>query len=115
MDATTEIPDTSMGLMKALHYLTRSDRRPVTQKYSYEAAGSAVHAGHGITREQRAEMIDLVRQLRKLDPEAESDNALIKELLAQLSKLPVRFIPVKRRIKIERSKTYPYRSKKRGG
>jgi hypothetical protein len=116
MDA--QISDTSMGLMKALHFLQIQQRRTPKRKFTYEAHGTAVHGKQKITREQREEMNNILDELQALDPaksKGKDNGDRIKELFKQLGKLPVDFVPVKRELRIDRSKTYPYRSKKRGG
>jgi hypothetical protein len=114
MDA--QISDTSMGLMKALHFLSQQQRRTVKPKFTYKPAGTAVKAKNKITRTQRAEMVGIMAELQTLDPaEKDRDGTRIMELFQQLGKLPVSFVPVRRQTSIDRSKSYPYRSKKRGG
>jgi hypothetical protein len=115
MDA--QIADTSMGLMKALHFLsTQQQRRKVKPKFTYQPAGNMVMGKHKITRAQRAEMVGILAVLQTLDPaEKDRDGDRIVDLFKQLGKLPVSFVPVQRQTRIDRSKTYPYRSKKRGG
>jgi hypothetical protein len=114
MDA--QIADTSMGLMKALHFLsTQQQRRKVKPKFTYQPAGNMVMGKHKITRTQRAEMVGILQELNALDPSEKDHSDRIKELFKQLGKLPVSFVPVRRQTRIDRSKSYPYRSKKRGG
>ncbi len=113
MDAL-RVEDTSMGLMKALHFITtQQQRRKVKPKFQYASAGSTTRATRCLTRFERSHVTELVQQLVPLDPKAQQDQ--IKEIMQQLSKLPVAFFPVKREMRIDYSKTYPYRSTKRGG
>ncbi|WP_315782220.1 hypothetical protein [Bradyrhizobium sp. SZCCHNPS1003] len=113
MDAL-RVEDTSMGLTKALHFITtQQDRRKVKPKFQYAAAGSTTRATRCLTKFERSHITELVQQLVPLDPKTQQDQ--IKEIMQQLSKLPVTFFPVKREMRIDYSKTYPYRSTKRGG
>jgi len=109
------IADTSMGLMKAFAYLLQEQRRPTAPKFTYAPAGSAVHARFKLPKEQRARVFGIVGDLSALDPKDPSDSDRIKQLISDLSKLPVKFVPVKRETRIDNSKSYPYASKKRGG
>jgi hypothetical protein len=107
--------DTLTGLMRAFHFLTQSKRRVPKPKFTYEPAGSVVHAAKRLSKQQRVEVTAIVSELESLDPTASSDSERIKELITELSKRPVKFVPVKLETRIDLSKTYPYRSKKRGG
>jgi hypothetical protein len=109
------IADTSMGLMKAFHFLTMQQRRTPTKKFDYLPAGSTVHASRCLSKEERNTITGLVTELSELDPKAPEDSDRIKQLISELSKQPVNFVPVKRERRIDRSKSYPYRSMKRGG
>jgi hypothetical protein len=105
--------DTLTGLMRAFHFLTQQKRRVPKPKFTYAAAGSAVHAAKRLSKQQRADVTDIVKELTTLDPAAASDSDRIKELITALTKHPVKFVPVKRETRIDTSKVYPYRSKKR--
>ena len=109
------VADTSMGLMKAFHFLTMQQRRTPTRKFDYLPAGSAVHAARRLSKKERTTITGLVAELSALDPKAPEDSNRIKQLISELSKQPVKFVPVKREIRIDRAKPYPYRSTKRGG
>jgi hypothetical protein len=100
--------DTLTGLMRAFHFLTQSKRRPIKQKFVYEPAGSVVHASSHMSKRLRIDVTAIVGELKSLDPKAPSDSARIKELITQLSKYPIKFVPVKREHRIDRSKTYSY-------
>jgi hypothetical protein len=117
-DKTMEVRSTQDGILRAFSLLVAQQNRPrqVKPKFTYEQAGSAVKGRNKITRAQRAEMISIVEELTGLDPSKGSgDGERIKELFKQLGKLPVNFVPVKRQVRIDYSKSYPYRSTKRGG
>jgi hypothetical protein len=114
MDA--QISDTSMGLMKALHFIQLQQRRKPKPKFRYESAGTAVRAKNFISRKDRTKVLAILQELKTFDPsQGEVDRERIKQLFSDLGKLPVNLVPVKHQIRIDRSKTYPYRSKKRGG
>ena len=100
--------DTLTGMMRALHFLTQSKRRVPKPKFTYAPAGSAVHAAKRLSRQQRADITVICQELASLDPTAASDSDRIKQLITDLSKHPVKFVPVKRETRIDRSKTYPY-------
>jgi hypothetical protein len=113
-----EVRTTQDGILRAFAFLVakQSNPRQVKQKFTYEQAGTAIKGRNKITRAQRTEMIDIIGQLTPLDPAKGSvDGDKIKELFKQLGKLPVNFVPVKRQVRIDYSKSYPYRSTKRGG
>ncbi len=112
MDAS--IDNNSMGLMKALHFITtQQQRRKVKPKFKYVSTGSTTRATRCLNKFERSHVTELVQQLVLLDPKTQQDQ--IKEIMQQLSKLPVAFFPVKREMRIDYSKSYPYRSTKRGG
>lgn len=102
------IADTSMGLMKAFHYLLQSQRREPTPKYTYAPAGRSVHARRRLTKSQNDQVKVLVSELHTLDPKVKADNPRIKELIEALAKLPVKFVPIKRETRIDNTKVYPY-------
>src|ERR1700726_1349803 len=100
--------DTLSGMMRAFHFLTQSKRRVPKPKFTYAPAGSAVHAAKPLSKDQRAVVTQICRELASLDPKAASDSDRIKELITELTKHPVKFVPVKREARIDQSKTYPY-------
>jgi hypothetical protein len=100
--------DTLTGLMRAFHFLTQSRMRAPEPKFTYAPAGSAVHAAKRLMKRQRADVTALVKELASLDLAAASDGDRIKGLITALSKQPVKFVPVKRETRIDRSKSYPY-------
>lgn len=102
------IADTSMGLMKAFNFLLQEQRRPAAPKFTYASAGSAVHARFKLSKATREKMESIVAELRALNPKAPDDSDRIKQLIAELTKLPVKFIPVKRQTRVDNSKVYPY-------
>lgn len=109
------IDDTHMGMLKAFHFrlARRNNPPPPKRKHTYETAGTVVHASRRLLPAERSKVAGLVAQLAVLDPHTDGDQ--IKDILKQLGAQPVKFVPVKRETPISTSKTYPYRSKKRGG
>ena len=101
------------GLMKAFAFLARPKPAPKT-KFTYKTAGTAVHARRRLRPSENVAGNALVSDLAILDPNNTDHDARIKETLNSLGKLPVKFVPIKREIRISTSKTYPYRSTKRG-
>ena len=57
------IADTSMGLMKAFNFLLQEQRRPIARKFTYAAAGSAVHARFKLPKVQRDQMDSIVAEI----------------------------------------------------
>ncbi|WP_315740009.1 hypothetical protein [Bradyrhizobium sp. SZCCHNR1093] len=113
MDAL-RVEDTSMGLMKALHFITtQQQRRKIKPKYQYAPAGSTTRATRCLTRFERSHITELVQQLSALDPKTQQDE--IAQIIRELSGQPIKFVPVKHEMRIDYSKTYSYRSTKRGG
>ena len=107
MDQGTDI---TTGLMKAVHFLSQQRHRNLRQKFEYQEAGSVVHASRCISKSDRERVDVLLKQVGKLDAANPENHSQIENLISELSKLPVKFIPVKREIRIDRSKRYPYRS-----
>ena len=107
-------PDILSGLMKAFAFLSRPKPAP-KPKFNYQPAGTAVHARRRLRPSENVIINGLVGELAILDPTASKDSERITEIISALGKQPVKFVPIKREFKIERSKTYPYRSAKRGG
>lgn len=114
MDATPAFNDTQLGLLKAMHFIsTQHQRRNVKQKIVYESDGSTTRATRCLTKAERAEITTLVEKLVILDPRTQQDQ--VQQIMKDLAGKPIKFVPVKREIRIDYSKSYPYRSKKRGG
>lgn len=114
MDATPAFTDTQMGLLKAMHFIaTQDQRRKVKQKFVYESDGSTTRATRCLTKAERAEITALVEKLLILDPRTQQDQ--VQQVMKDLAGKPIKFVPVKREMRIDYSKSYPYRSKKRGG
>jgi hypothetical protein len=110
------LPDNnSMGLMKAFHFLLQEQKRTIKKKFDYVPNGTVVHASRRLRKDEASQVNDIVSQLNVLDPKDEANNESIKSMLADLAKLPVKFVPLKRQFPIDYSKPYPYRSTKRGG
>jgi hypothetical protein len=107
-------PDILTGLMKAFAFLSRPKPAP-KRKFNYQPAGTAVHARRRLRPSENVIVNGLVGELATLDPTTSRDSDRIREIIADLGKQPVKFVPIKRQYAIERSKTYPYRSAKRGG
>lgn len=101
------------GLMKAFAFLARPKPAPKT-KFTYKPAGTAVHARRRLRPSEHVAVNALVADLAILDPNNPDHDARIKETINSLGKLPVKFVPIKRETRIQTSKSYPYRSTKRG-
>jgi hypothetical protein len=109
------VADTSMGLMKAFHFLIQQGRREPKKRFNYTPFGSAVHAARYLTKAEHAAVDKIVGELRTLDPSKRENQDRVKELMKEISAQPVKFVPIKREVRVDTSKKYPYRSKKRGG
>jgi hypothetical protein len=105
----------SMGLMKAFHFLLQQQRRTIKKKFDYVPNGTVVHARRRLREDEANQVNGLVSQLNALDPKDGANDEAIKSLLTDLSKQPVKFVPIKRQFPVDYSKPYPYRSTKRGG
>lgn len=112
-----EVRTTQDGILRAFALLMarQSNPRQVKQKYVYKSFGNAIHAVRRLRKDEADAVDALCDQLRVLDPRDDNNNEAIQNILKDLSKLPVKFVPQKLAIKIDRSKKYPYRSTKRGG
>jgi hypothetical protein len=108
------VADTSMGLLKAFAFLLQQQRRAPKPKFEYQPAGNAVHARTMLKPQQRAAVNSTLAGLQALDPADPADSDRIKQLIDTLTKLPVKFVPVRRETRIDRSKSYPYGSKRQG-
>jgi hypothetical protein len=116
-DRIMEVRTTQDGILRAFALLVaqQSTPRQVKQKRTYRSFGSAIHASRRL-KKQEGEAVDaLLDQLKALDPRDDANNGEIEKLLKELSRLPVKFVPVKYEQRIDHSKSYPYRSAKRGG
>jgi hypothetical protein len=106
--------DTTLGMLHAHHLITEQQNRraaaPRKPRYTYEKAGTAVHATHCISQYKRDQINGLLNELSGVDPD---NGDLVKDLITQITKLPTKFVSIKRAIPIARGKTYPYRSAKR--
>jgi hypothetical protein len=112
-----EVRTTQDGILRAFALLMQRQSTPqkVKQKYVHRSFGSAIHARRHLRKHEADAVNALVDQLNILDPTDNNNNERIEELLKELSAQPVKFVPLKLEQRIDRSKTYPYRSKKRGG
>ena len=102
------------GLVKAFAFLARPKPEPA-RKYTYKTAGTAVHARRRLRPSENVAINALVSDLALLDPNNGDHDAQIKETIAALGKLPVKFVPIKREFRIDNSKHYPHASAKRAG
>jgi hypothetical protein len=112
-----EVRTTQDSILRAFALLVqqKSNPRPIKRKYVYRSFGSAVHAARCLTKAEGAAVDAVVDKLKALDPKDDANTKAVEGLLKELSKLPVKFVPVKLEQRIDRSKSYPYRSTKRGG
>ncbi|SDK45973.1 hypothetical protein [Bradyrhizobium ottawaense] len=112
-----EVRSTQDGILRAFAMLLQQQSQPrnVKKKFVYRQFGTAVHASRRLTKSEGAAVDALVGQLEALDPRDDANNSSIESLLKELSKQPVRFVPIKLEQRIDYSKPYPYRSTKRGG
>jgi hypothetical protein len=112
-----EVRTTQDGILRAFALLLqqKSTPREVKQKFVYRPFGSAVHAARYLKKDEAAAVDALVDKLKVLNPQDDANTSTIERLLKDLGKLPVKFVPMKLEQRIDRSKTYPYRSRKRGG
>ena len=67
------------------------------------------------SKDEAAAVDALVDKLKVARSPDDANNETIETLLKELSKLPVKFVPIKLEQRIDYSKPYPYRSTKRGG
>ncbi|ARQ95277.1 hypothetical protein [Bradyrhizobium phage BDU-MI-1] len=112
-----ELRTTQDGILRAFGLLMKraSTPRQIKQKFVYQPFGSAIHAARHLKKHE-AEAIDaIVDELKALDASVDENKSKVQGLLKELSKHPVKFVPVKAQRRVDYSKTYPYRSKKRGG
>jgi hypothetical protein len=105
-----EVRSTQDGILRAFALLLAQQSKPrqVKQKYVYRPFGSAVHAARRLTKAEADAVNAITGQLRKLDPRDDANTKTIEGLLKDLSKHPVKFVPLKLEQRIDRSKTYPY-------
>jgi len=85
------------------------------QKFNYTSFGSVVHAQRCLSKKERDAISKIVGELRTLDPSKQDNQDRVKELMKEISAQPVKFVPIKREVRIDTAKKYPYRSTKRGG
>lgn len=112
-----EVRSTQDGILRAFGLLMQQTTKPrnVKQKFVYRQFGTAVHAARHL-KQHEADAVDaLVGKLEALDPRDDANNGTIEGLLKELSKLPVKFVPIRLQQRVDYSKPYPYRSTKRGG
>src|SRR5438270_689575 len=111
---TMELRSTQDGILRAFGLLMQQATRPrkVKQKFVYRPFGTAVHAARYLKRHEADAVDALVGKLEALDPRDDENNETIESLLKELSKLPVKFVPMKLEQRVDYSKPYPYRSTK---
>jgi hypothetical protein len=112
-----EVRSTQDGMLRAFALLLAQQSKPrqVKQKYVYRPFGTAIHASRRLTKAESDAVNAITDKLKKLDPSDDANDKTIEGLLKELSKHPVKFVPQKLQQRVDRSKSYPYRSTKRGG
>ena len=112
-----EVRTTQDGILRAFGLLLQQQSKPrqIKQKRTYRSFGSAIHATRRLTKQEHEAVDGLVQKLKQLDPRDDADTEQYQQLLKELSKQPVKFVPMKYEERIDYSKRYPYRSAKRGG
>ncbi len=106
MRAETDINPTTVGLLKAMHFIMQRNRKLPAIKHQHEPFGKAVHGRRCLKSGERDEMANIFSQMAQVE---NTDHVRGKELMDQLRKLPVHFVPVTRQIV---PPTRPNRSKK---
>jgi seryl-tRNA synthetase len=112
-----EVRSTEDGMLRAFANLVQqqSNARKIKQKRIYREIGNAIHASRCLTKSEAASVNRIVDKLNDLDPRDEANATMIDSLFKELGKHPIKFVPRKREQRVDHSKTYPYRSTKRGG
>ena len=112
-----EVRSTQDGILRAFALLVAKQSKPrqTKQKYVYRPSGNAIHASRRLTKTDPDAVNAITDQLKNLDPRDNDNTKTIEGLLMKLSKQPVKFVPMKLEQRVDRSKSYPYRSTKRGG
>jgi hypothetical protein len=112
-----ELRSTEDGILRAFGLLLQQQSSPrnIKKKIESRPFGSAVHAARHLKKAEADAVNVLVDQIKVLDPRDDANAEQIQSLLKELSKLPVKFVPMKIQRRIDYSKSYPYRSTKRGG
>lgn len=100
-----EVRTTQDGLLRAFGLLM-GQQRTIKKKFAYSSAGSAVHAARRLTKAEHETIFGLLKQLKTLNPRNDADSAKYQELLKELSKQPVKFVPMKYEHRIDYSKPY---------
>jgi nucleoside-diphosphate-sugar epimerase len=109
-----EVRTTQDGLLRAFGLLM-GQQRTVKQKRTYSSIGNTIHAARCLRKDEAAAVDAIVGKLNAIDPNDKDNKEAIEALFKELGKHPIRFVPRKREQRIDFSKTYPYRSTKRGG
>lgn len=104
--------DITKGLIKAAMNLAQQKRRPAKEKFIYRDVGKQIHWSRMPTEAERDGVEAFMAQMAAVE---DGDVKSMKTLMGELAKFPIRFAQVKHETRIVTSKTYPYRSKKRGG
>lgn len=112
-----EVRTTQDGLLRAFGMLMQQGAQPrqIKKKYVYQPFGNAVHASRCLKKAESDAVDALFVTIKALDPSNEVNGEQLKSLFKELGKHPVKFVPIKAQRRIDYSKRYPYRSKKRGG
>jgi hypothetical protein len=96
--------DTTLGLLKASHMLAQQANKPRKPRYTYEKAGTVLHAKRCLKKDERLRVNELLVQAQSAN--AAEDAVSMHEILGELNKFPVHFVPFKRAHLIDRSKQY---------
>ena len=111
-----ELRTTHDGMLRAFGLLlSQGARKQVASKFVYRPFGSAIHASRRLRKHEADAVNAITDQLKLLDPRDDANTEAVEKLLKELAKRPVKFVPLKLEQRIDRSKSYPYRSTKRGG
>ncbi|WP_439357952.1 hypothetical protein [Bradyrhizobium sp. DASA03007] len=100
-----EVRTTHDSLLRAFGLLM-GRQRTIKQKFTYSPFGSAIHATRRLTKDENKAVDEIAAKLRKLDPNNHEEAKQYQALLKELSKLPVKFVPLKYEQRIDRSKSY---------
>jgi hypothetical protein len=112
-----EVRSTEDGILRAFGLLVQQQSKgsQVKRKRTYSSIGNAIHTSRCLRKAEAAAVDTIVGKLNAVDPRDENNKVEIEALFKELAKHPIKFVPRKREQRVEYSKTYPYRSKKRGG
>lgn len=100
MNDDREFSKTTLGMIRAMSLIAERNAQPrPSKRYGYAKGGTAVHAKRPLSDEQAEQVNAITAKMRDVETEEQ-----LSELMTQLARYPVKLVPMKRRVLLDRSR-----------